>query len=178
MPKNAREKNDLDKEPFLKWYLVATKPKQEFRALENLENQAIKVFMPQIKVEKLVRGRRKIVHEPMFKGYLFIYLSPENPSWHRVRSTRGVKDWVRFSGKPATLPDELVSTFRVVEEKASNDIKQLFVPGCSVKINAGPFKGLNGIFQAADGELRSMILIEFLGKSSCLSLENVQISIE
>ncbi len=39
------------------WYAIHAKPKQEQRALENLERQGFEAWLPLITVEKLRRGR-------------------------------------------------------------------------------------------------------------------------
>lgn len=160
------------------WYLAASKANDEERAVKNLENQKITAFSPFLKVEKIYAGKRKIVTEAMFPGYLFIKLSPQDPLWHKVRSTRGVRDWVRFSGNAAKVPKDLVELL-IQENKqqlADENVRAYFNQGDAVEILSGPFRGLKGIYQASSGEQRSLILIEFLGKQSLLEMDNTQIS--
>ena len=59
------------------WLLLQVKPRQEMRALENLERQQAQCYCPLIQVEKLSRGKRIQVEEPLFSGYLFINAQPE-----------------------------------------------------------------------------------------------------
>ena len=92
------------------WYLAASKPKQEARAVENLTNQDIQAFCPMVKVEKLRRGNKVLVDEALFTGYIFINLSQQSPLWPKVRSSRGVRDWVKFAGNVAKLPDDLMNS--------------------------------------------------------------------
>ena len=40
------------------WLLLQLKPRQEMRALENLERQQAQCYCPKIQVEKLRRGKR------------------------------------------------------------------------------------------------------------------------
>lgn len=158
------------------WYLATSKPRQEARAVENLKNQGVTAFSPTIKVEKIRSGKKLIVEECMFTGYVFINLSPEDGSWHKIRSTRGIRDWVRFSGKAAKIPSELV--IQLIEQQQSQEeivIKKSFKPGSKVRILSGPFEGLKGIYLAQNGEQRALILIEFLGKQNRLKLGNEQI---
>ena len=54
------------------WYAVHSRPKQEIRALENLQNQGFETWLPMLTIEKLRRGRLAEVTEPMFSRYLFI----------------------------------------------------------------------------------------------------------
>ena len=43
------------------WYAVHTKPKQENRALENLQNQGFECFLPLLEIEKVRRGKVQTV---------------------------------------------------------------------------------------------------------------------
>ncbi|TQV82999.1 transcription/translation regulatory transformer protein RfaH [Aliikangiella coralliicola] len=159
------------------WYLATSKPRQELRAIENLTNQGIKAYSPTINVEKIRAGKRKIVSEAMFTGYVFVNLSPEDGLWHKVKSTRGIRDWVRFSGETAKLPEKLVESFISQESSNTNKItKKCFDEGQSVRVLSGPFRGLKGIYEASSGEERSMILIDFLGKVNQLTVKNEQIA--
>ena len=72
------------------WYLLKTKVREEFRAQEHLENQNFEVYCPIIK--------EKGKSAPLFAGYLFIQLDTKDlPSYHKIRSTRGVAEFVRFN---------------------------------------------------------------------------------
>jgi transcription antitermination factor NusG len=54
------------------WFLVQTKPKQEIRALKNLQLQGLGAFCPLVQVEKLYAGRRRVSQEVLFPNYLFV----------------------------------------------------------------------------------------------------------
>ncbi len=155
------------------WYLAASKPKQETRAVENLLNQDIQCFCPTVRVEKLIRARKVIVVEALFTGYIFINISIESPSWHKIRSTRGIRDWVKFAGKPAKLPSELVENLIKLDDLTeSRAVISRFKKGEKLRILSGPFIGLSAVFEHDDGEQRSMILVEFLGKKNRLAIPN------
>lgn len=161
------------------WYLATSKPRQETRAVKNLENQGVRAYSPIIKVEKVRSGKKRIVEEPMFTGYVFINISPEDALWHKVRSTRGIRDWVRFSSNVAKIPDSLIKAFVDSEQNFSQSFdNNKLQKGDSVRILSGPFEGLTGIFLADSGEKRAMILIDFLGKQSRLNVSNEQIIAE
>ncbi len=159
------------------WYLASAKPRQEQRAVENLANQEIRAFSPMIKVEKIRAGKKVVVEEAMFASYVFINLSQEDGLWHKVRSTRGIRNWVRFSGQTAKLPGDLINSLIHTNNNQQDQlIKPCFEAGELVSILSGPFAGLKGVYQASSGEERSMILIQFLGNSNRLNLSNCQIT--
>lgn len=56
------------------WYVVQTKPRQEYRALENLINQGYECVLPEYQCEQLRQGVRALRNEPLFPRYLFIWL--------------------------------------------------------------------------------------------------------
>jgi transcriptional antiterminator RfaH len=81
--------------------------------------------------------------------------------WCPIRYTTGVSRLVSFGNRPAVVGDELIEALQTVPARAP---ERLFQPGQSIKIVSGPLKGLEGIFQQADGEHRAMVLIDLLNK--------------
>lgn len=146
------------------WYLVHAKPRQEGTALVNLERQGYQCYLPQLRLEKIRRRKAEIVTEPMFPRYLFVRLdtSGSGQSWSPIRSTLGVSQLVNFGGRPAKVEDQLVDLLRSREQ--AHAVDPLFRNGEAVVITDGPFAGLEAIYQTADAERRSMILLEILSK--------------
>jgi transcriptional antiterminator RfaH len=143
------------------WHVVHTKPKQEFRALEQLRNQHHTCFLPILQVEK-IRGRKlAMCDEPLFSRYLFIRLNPATGNWASIRSTRGVSSLLAFGGRYATLADCWIEA---LQNTPSAVYQTLFTPGECVSIAAGPFAGFEGIYQAPDGDARALILIELMSQ--------------
>ena len=158
------------------WFLVHCKPKQEYRAQENLNNQSIHSFLPTMAVEKVIRGKRQQVEEVMFPGYLFVELPKSGEFWSKIRSTRGVRDFVRFAGVPAKISNELLEKLKVLETDFVTNIDDKTPrEGDRVRIMSGPFKDLEGVFQMPDGEQRSIVLLNMLGKMTKLEVLNKDI---
>ena len=145
----------------MNWYAIHSKPRQEERALENLQRQGFEAWLPLLTVEKVLRSKLVQVVEPMFSRYLFIRLDTEQTNWSPIRSTLGVSKLVSFGNRPAVVADELIEALQQLPEQAP---QRLIQPGHQVKIVSGPLRGLEGIYQQADGELRAMVLIELLNK--------------
>ena len=145
----------------MNWYAIHSKPRQEERALENLQRQGFEAWLPLLTIEKVLRSKLVQVVEPMFSRYLFIRLDTEQTNWSPIRSTLGVSKLVSFGNRPAVVADELIEALQQLPEQAP---QRLIQPGQQVKIVSGPLRGLEGIYQQADGELRAMVLIELLNK--------------
>lgn len=147
------------------WYVVHTKPKQEFRALEQLENQGYSCFLPTLRVERAGRVTKTCI-EPLFARYLMIRLNSTTENWSPIRSTRGVNGLLKFGDRFATLQDQYVETLKSVPLQP---VRRLFAPGDHVSVRSGPFAGIEGIYQAEDGEARALILIEMMSHPQILN---------
>jgi len=143
------------------WYAIHSKPRQEERALENLERQGFEAWLPMLTVEKFRRGKLAKVVEPMFSRYLFIRLDTEQTNWSPIRSTLGVSKLVSFGNRPAIIEDGLIEALRQLPVR---EPERLFQPGQAVKFVDGPLRGLEGIYEQADGEIRAMVLVDLLSK--------------
>jgi len=150
------------------WYAIHSKPRQEERALENLERQGFETWLPMLTVEKVRRGKLAKVVEPMFSRYLFIRLDTEQTNWSPIRSTLGVSKLVSFGNRPAIIEDTLIQALRQLPER---EPERLFQPGQTVKFVAGPLRGLEGIYEQAVGELRAMVLVDLLSKHHRITTE-------
>lgn len=151
-----------------KWYVIRSKPRQERRALANLENQDITTFLPEITLTKLRRGKRTPVTEALFPGYLFVQLDDYEGKFHKIRSTYGVTKMVRFGEQPATIPDALIEELKQINDttdsvqKTVNDA--VLQPGDQVEISDGPFAGFIAKIVQLDGDSRCIVLLDWLQK--------------
>ena len=154
------------------WYLIYTKPRQEKCALQNLEQQGYQCYMPLLPKEKLRQGALAVTDEPLFPRYLFINLAQDfmAKSWSPIRSTKGVSRLVRFGEEPAKVDDALIELLRSHETRVLEQPERLFKPGERVLLTEGPFAGIEGVYQMADGDRRVMVLIELMSKPVTMSL--------
>lgn len=148
------------------WYVVQSKPRQEFRALENLRNQGYQCVMPLYQRERMNKGVRALREEPLFPRYLFIQLDTSTSNWAPIRSTFGVAGIVRFGGIPAAMPDGMVELLM----QRGGARQNLFAPGDKVKVVSGLFTGLEGVFAQDDGLTRVVVLLEFMQTQQKLSV--------
>ena len=161
------------------WLLLQVKPRQEMRALENLERQQAQCYCPLIQVEKLSRGKRIHVEEALFPGYFFINFDPQksNLTYTAIRSSRGVSKIVRFGEEPAKVPEALILQIKDCEKASVSSLNAPNLPqkGDTVIIIEGAFKGLQAVYSQPDGQQRSIVLMSLLHQQAPTSLANTQI---
>lgn len=148
----------------MSWYVVHTKPRQESRALLNLERQGYECFLPTIARKKVSRASVDLVSEPLFARYLFIDLDSDmaGKSWAPIRSTLGVSKLVTFGNEPAKVNSGLIALLKDRATTLSETPESPFKPGDTVTIRDGAFSGIEAVYQMDNGEARAMVLIELL----------------
>ena len=148
------------------WYAVHCKPRQDERAAVELANQGFEVFLPRIRVRRLVRQRYRVVIEPMFPRYLFVHLDDSGEQdWSPIRSTRGVTGLVRMGGQTPTVPDAVVNAL-LSRVDADNCVdlhpEDGFARNDRVMITEGPLAGFEALFQARNSQERVVVLLNLL----------------
>ncbi|UUC48961.1 transcription/translation regulatory transformer protein RfaH [Pseudomonas citronellolis] len=140
------------------WYLIQCKPRQDMRALENLERQGYRCLLPMHQIERLQKGKLQQISEPLFPGYLFIQLDRLEDNWLPIRSTRGVTQVVNFGGRPTSVPSTVIDKLLYAEPLA----KPLLVAGDRVRLHDPNFQEIEAIFMERNGDERVLLLLKLL----------------
>ena len=157
----------------LNWYAVHARPRQEATAELNLQRQGYQTYAPKIRVRKRKRDKWVKAVEPLFPRYLFIQVDAQQHSLAPVRSTLGVAGLVRFGQLLRPVPDCVIAYLKQMENPETHQYhadEWPHRPGDAVQVLAGPFAGLTGIFQAASGEDRALLLIGLLGRQNSVTV--------
>lgn len=86
-----------------KWYAVYTKPRSEKKVAATLSGSGIHIYCPTQKVRKKWTDRFKIVEEPIFRSYVFVYIGESEKT--AALSDYNVLNFVQHCGKPAVIQD-------------------------------------------------------------------------
>lgn len=156
------------------WYLIYCKQGQVIRAKENLETQGVDCFTPMVEIEKIVRGQRKVVNEPLFPNYLFIYFDYELIHTTTIQATRGVNSLIRFGKYPAIVPQCIIDE---LYQRNTTFCVERNVPqsGDIVTILEGAFSGVEAVYKEPDGDKRAIILLNILNKNIEKVVDNSEI---
>jgi transcription antitermination factor NusG len=143
------------------WYAVYTRPRWEKKVAALLLEAGIEHYCPINKVTRQWSDRKKVVLEPIFKGYVFVRLEEEK-KWE-VRKIPGILNFVYWLGKPAKIRDEEIITIR----KFLNEFKEVqvekkgFVVNSEVRIKQGVLMNYEGIVIEVFGN-RAVVKIDSL----------------
>lgn len=165
----------IEQKDALRWHLVMTKPSSEELAVENLARQGYSTYLPRLMQKSLRRGKWCDRIVALFPRYVFVQLNATIQSLAPVRSTLGVTQIVRFGVECMTVPSGVIDALRRSEDPSSG-LHQLrrsawFKPGDTVRIEAGPLTGFEGIFESEDGNHRVTVLLDLLGRGTRIQVD-------
>ena len=148
-----------------KWYLIKTKPRQEKKAKQNLENQGYRAFCPMVKI-----NNRLVV---LFPGYLFVQLNEKTQNWSPINSTKGVSHFVKFGLNFAKVPTSVIEFIKTNQHNTADKLNNLnkFKPGDKVQISDGAFNNYMAIFKCYKSDERVILLMNLLGHEQSLSIK-------
>ena len=155
------------------WFLIRTKPRQEIRATEHLQNQNFTVYCPWLTSKRA--GKKTTIKEPLFPGYLFLKACSE-PSllYLKVRSTRGVVNFVTFGKNIAYVAQPIIQGIKDQELSMTTDYQQ-YKSGEVVELCDGPLKDLRAIYLCEKGPDRCVILLSLISRQQEIVVDNSQL---
>ena len=144
------------------WYVVYTRPRWEKKVASVLLQKGIENYCPLNKVLKQWSDRKKVVLEPLFKGYVFIRV-PEATKWD-IKKIDGIINFVYWLGKPAKIKESEINTIQKFLQEF-NDVevidRQLNI-NTKVLIKQGVLMNYRGIIIEVSGS-RAKVKIDSMG---------------
>lgn len=104
------------------WYVVYTRPRWEKKVASLLAEKGIPHYCPLNKVQKQWSDRKKVVLEPLFKGYIFVQVN-EQKKWD-IKLVDGILNYVYWLGKPAVVREDEIDTIKKFLQEF-NDVEVL-----------------------------------------------------
>jgi len=159
-----------DEENFV-WWVVKTKPQQEFKAEKHLNQQGFITFCPIFNKELKLGNQFTVKLQPLFKGYLFILANDfAQKNVNLIRSTRGINSMLKINETPLFVLPEIIHHLQLNQTQNQSLITPHFTAGSSVKIISGIYKGIEAIYQMDNGADRAIILLSLIQKQTELNL--------
>lgn len=148
-----------------KWYVVYTRPRWEKKVAGILLAKGIEHYCPLNKVLKQWSDRKKIVLEPLFKGYIFVKLA-DTGKWD-IKNIDGILNFVYWLGKPAIVKEaEIVTIKKFLQEfSAVEVIERRLDINSKVLIKQGVLMNYHGI------------IVEILGNKARVNIESMGIQL-
>ncbi|MFH1427292.1 MAG: transcription termination/antitermination protein NusG [Patescibacteria group bacterium] len=168
-----------------RWYVLHTYSGYEENVSQNLkqriesmdmESKIFNILIPTEKKIKIKNGRRKVVEEKIFPGYVLVEIMVDDDSWYVVRNTPNVTGFIGVGTVPTPISENEVKSLQkrmgVEEPKFKIDVS-LDSP---VRIIDGPFKNLEGkITNIDESKGKIKVLVSMFGRETPVELDFLQI---
>ncbi len=172
-----------------KWYVVNTYSGHEQKVKEKLETRAksmdftdniFRVIIPETTVvETLKDGTTKEKKKKMFPGYVLVEMVMTDEAWYAVRNTPGVTGFIGSSGKgakPTPLQPEEIDRVLMNMGMSRLDTDETLKVGVKVRINDGPFSGMEGNIASINKDKNTVnVLIDLFGQETDVEVETFKV---
>ncbi len=168
-----------------KWYVIHTYSGYEDAVAKNLmqrvkslgmEDKIFNVLVPKEKKIKIKGGKREVVEEKIYPGYVLVEMIVDDDSWYVVRNTPNVTGFVGSGTTPIPVSDEEIKALLKRMEIKEPEYKIEVKVGDLVKIIDGPFKDFDGKVAEIDEEKgRVKVLVNLFGRDTPVDLDYLQI---
>lgn len=110
--------------------------------------------------------RSEIALRPLFPGYLFVRLDPEQQRWRSINGTVGVRQILTDGDTPRYVPAQIIEEIVAREDEfgAVKLVPPAFNPGQTVRLMDGAFADVSGLFEEMRDENRAVLLVSLLGR--------------
>lgn len=154
---------------------VARDLKQRIESF-GMEDKIFGVLVPKEKKIKIKGGKRQIVEEKIYPGYVFVDMIVTDDSWYVVRNTPRVTGFVGAGTLPIAVSKEEIEELKKRMGVAEPKYKLNVLIGDTVKIIDGPFKDFDGKVSEIDEERGKVkVLVTIFGRETPVELDFLQV---
>jgi len=167
------------------WYVIHTYAGYEEAVSRNLkqrvesldmQDKIFNVIVPKEKKIEIKGGKRTIVEEKIYPGYIFVDMIVTDDSWYVVRNTPRVTGFIGAGTTPIPVSSEEMATILKKMGEVEPHYKMDFKVGDLVRIIDGPMKGFDGKINEIDEEHgRVKILVTLFGRETPVDLDFLQV---
>ncbi len=168
-----------------RWYAIHTYSGYEENVEESLhqridtmdmDEKIFSVLVPKEKKIKIKNGKRKIVEEKIFPGYVLVEMIVTDDSWYVVRNTPNVTGFIGTGTTPTPIAEAeieaLMKRVKVDEPEFKLDVQK----GDPIQITDGPFKGQQGKVDEIDEQRGKIkVLVSMFGRETPVELDFLQV---
>ena len=168
-----------------RWYAIHTYSGYEENVAHNLTQRiesmdmTDKIFNVMIPKEKKIRiknGKRKIVEEKIFPGYVLVDMVVTDDSWFVVRNTPNVTGFIGTGTIPTPVSEDEVKSLQkrmgIDEPEYKIDVEV----NAAIRITDGPFKGFEGkVSEIDESRGKVKVLVSMFGRETPVELDFLQV---
>ena len=154
---------------------VAYNLRQRIESL-GMEDKIFNILIPTEKKIKIKNGKRKVITEKIFPGYVLVEMTVTDESWYVVRNTPNVTGFIGSGITPVPISQQEIEGLQKRMGVEEPKFKIDFTAGAVVKIIDGPFKGFEGKVSEIDEDRGKIkVMVSMFGRETPVELDSLQV---
>jgi len=168
-----------------RWYAIHTYSGYEENVSHNLkqriesldmQEKIFNVLVPKEKKIKIKNGKRRIIEEKIFPGYVLVEMLVDDDSWYVVRNTPNVTGFIGTGTTPTPLSDDEIKSLQKRMGIDEPEYKIDVDVGSPVRISDGPFKNFEGkVAEIDEARGKIKVLVNMFGRETPIELDFLQV---
>ncbi len=168
-----------------RWYAIHTYSGYEESVSQNLSQRiesmdmSDKIFNIMIPKERTIRiknGKRKVMEEKIFPGYVLVEMIVTDDSWYVVRNTPNVTGFIGAGTVPTPVSEEEIKALQKRMGVSEPEYKIDITVNAPVRIVDGPFKNFEGkVSEVDESRGKVKVLVNMFGRETPVELDFLQV---
>lgn len=160
----------------LRWFAIQTRARHEKKVDTQLREKGVEAFLPLSNEVHQWSDRRRVVHQPLFPGYVFVHIAGTPDFRRSVLSTSGVCWFVGNRGTGLPIPDKQIQDVQAVLSSQVPFTSFPFIRiGQRVRIRGGCLDGIEGILISRDADRTVVVSVELVRRSLAVRINGYDI---
>ncbi|MGO1120732.1 transcription termination/antitermination protein NusG [Rhodovibrionaceae bacterium A322] len=171
----------------VRWYVIHVYSGFERKVADAIREQADsnemtdlipEVLVPMEEVMEVRRGQKVTAERKFFPGYVLVNMDLTDETWHLVKNTPKVSDFLGSKGRPVPISKaEAERLIKQVQEGVDQPKPSMsFEVGEQVRVADGPFASFIGSVEDVDEErARLKVSVSIFGRSTPVELDYSQV---
>jgi transcription antitermination factor NusG len=158
------------------WFAVQIRPRYEKRVNAELQEKGVKAFLPLYSATHQWSDRRRLVHLPLFPGYVFVRIVPSVHQRVSVLQTNGVLSFVGVRNMGIPIPESEIDAIRtVIDGEVSFEPYPHLELGQRVCVRGGCLDGVEGVLTAINGDQSLVVSVNLIQRSIAMRIEGYKV---
>jgi transcriptional antiterminator NusG len=142
----------------------------------DIKDKVFNAIVPKEKVWVIKNGKRELVEQKIYPGYVLVDMIITDDSWYFIRNTPKVTGFVGVGTTPMPVSEEELKDLFQRMNKEEPEVETDFKIGDLVEIIQGLFKGTKGKIVEIDAERQRLkILVPIMNRETPVEVDFLQV---